>query len=67
LDSKGKDALKRIDMFRNVFADPEALTIRITVLRRHRQPRAPRLCLPMEFRPDIRATPAASLAGKPRL
>jgi hypothetical protein len=38
LDSKGKDALKRIDMFRNVFADPEALTIRITVLRRHRQP-----------------------------
>jgi hypothetical protein len=29
--------------------------------------RAPRLCLPMEFRPDIRATPAASLAAKPRL
>jgi hypothetical protein len=29
--------------------------------------RAPRLCLPMEFRPDIRATPAASLACESRL
>jgi hypothetical protein len=64
LDSKGKDALKRIVMFRNVFVPiPKPSPSASPLFGGTRDLRAPDLLLPVEIRTDVGAAPAASLGA----